>query len=63
MNEEEKQEGRYLLFGGDVYYPAGGWDDFRGAFETIEAATAEGYRRKFDWFHVVDRETLTQVMS
>lgn len=43
---------RYLLFGGDQYYPNGGWDDFKGAFETVEDAwhAHEGW----DWWHIVD---------
>jgi hypothetical protein len=31
---------RYLLFAGDYYYPAGGWKDFYGAFESLEEAEA-----------------------
>jgi len=48
---------RYLLFSGDDYYPSGGWQDFRGDFETIEKAKEhflvdkDGNR---DWMHVVD---------
>ena len=29
---------RYLLFSHAVYYPSGGWGDFRGDFDTLEAA-------------------------
>ena len=28
----------YLLFYGSRYYACGGWEDFRGEFDTIEAA-------------------------
>lgn len=31
---------RYLLFFGMDYYPAGGWSDFKGDFDTIEEADA-----------------------
>ena len=53
---------RYLLFSGYYYYPEGGWEDFRGSFDTIEEAmyfllekkgTGDGYWYK-DWFQVVD---------
>jgi hypothetical protein len=30
----------YLLFCGDDYYPLGGWDDFRGSFDTLDEAKA-----------------------
>jgi hypothetical protein len=63
VSDEIEAPKRYLLFGGDIYYPTGGWDDFAGDFDTADAATAEGYRRKFDWFHVIDRETLNRVVS
>lgn len=29
-----------LLFAGDGYYPAGGWDDYVGTFDTIDDAKA-----------------------
>lgn len=52
---------RYLLFTSDQYYPSGGWEDFKGGFDTIEAAkgavpdaeTCCGY----DLGHIVDTET------
>ena len=51
---------RYLGFSGECYYPAGGWDDFKGAFDTLEEAVTgalafgEGYEL---WRQVVDTET------
>jgi len=30
---------RFLVFGYDIYYPAGGLDDLRGAYDTLEEAT------------------------
>ena len=53
---EEAKKPRYLLFAGSTYYPAGGWGDYRGAFETIKEATEAG--DGFDWLDVVDLETL-----
>lgn len=29
-----------MLFAGSSFYPSGGWDDFRGYFNTIEEAKA-----------------------
>jgi hypothetical protein len=42
----------FLAFGGDQYYPSGGWDDFKGAFSSEE----EAYDRvcSLEWFNVVD---------
>lgn len=52
---------RFALFGGDDYYPAGGWEDFQDTYATLEEAVAggraflnEGYGR---WYHVVDLST------
>lgn len=44
---------RYFLFGGDQYYPAGGWDDFKGSFETAEDAWRAA-SIGWDWWHIVD---------
>lgn len=52
---------QYLFFAGDHYYPSGGWNDFRGDYETMEEVQAEwdkSYVEKaFDWGHVVDTST------
>ena len=29
---------RYAVFVYEFYYPAGGWDDFRGDYDTLEEA-------------------------
>jgi len=47
---------RYALFAGDYYYPSGGWNDFRGSFETVEAAV-DAVAPHYDWYHVVDLTT------
>ena len=44
----------FLLFYGDTYYPNGGWDDFKGAFATVEQATEAAHQSKSDWWQVVD---------
>ena len=54
----------FALFGGDDHYPDGGFDDFRGAFATLDEAVSHGnllllgaapaaYTPR-DWYHVVD---------
>ena len=56
---------RFLLFAGDEYYPAGGWDDFRGSFKTVEEAEKkadkptdrEWANNSYDWWHIVDSTT------
>ena len=58
---------RYFLFAGDVYYPSGGWKDFKGAFDTIKDASdaaitdLEPYQKeelgRFNWYQVVDTST------
>ena len=47
---------RYLLFGGDTYYPTGGMNDFCGSFDTIEEAEecAKKSRLRIDWYHIYD---------
>lgn len=57
---------RYMLFGGSVYYPVGGMDDFAGSFSTLEAAKdyAENtyIDEDFEWWHVYDTEEDREVM-
>ena len=36
---------KYLLFAGSDYYPCGGWDDYRGAFDTLETNLFEQWKR------------------
>lgn len=54
---------RYFLFGGDHYYPQGGWSDFLGAFPSVEAAKERVLTLPVEWWEVVDSETLTVVAS
>ena len=56
---------RYLLFGGEDYYPGGGWRDFLGDFDSEADAEYEARRRRtlkwtegrIEWAQVVDVET------
>lgn len=46
---------RYLLFAGDIYYPAGGWRDFIGDFDVLDEAKARLIRnRSYDWYQIYD---------
>lgn len=53
----------YLLFAGFHYYPSGGWDDFIGSFDSVQAcldalksicAQKTHYE---DWYQIVDMNT------
>jgi hypothetical protein len=54
---------RFLVFSSDYYYPAGGWDDFRGDFDTAEHAfkCAKGYQSDYTWTQVIDTETKLEI--
>lgn len=45
---------RFILFGGDNYYPAGGWQDYKGGFPNKEKAVREAAAWGWDWWQVVD---------
>ena len=44
----------FLLFAGDHYYPCGGWEDFRGAYGSLELAKEAAHTQACDWWHIVD---------
>ena len=45
----------FLLFAGSTYYPAGGWSDYRGRYDSLEAATeAAANLSGVDWWQVVE---------
>lgn len=63
---------RYLLFAGAHYYPSGGWRDLIGDFDSLKTAISHGTElyqpwegmapeRKYDWYHVIDSETMNEV--
>lgn len=54
---------RFILFAGDRYYPAGGWDDFIDSFDAVEDAVAHPdiVSEYWDWWQVVDTATGTVV--
>ena len=59
---------KYLLFAGTRYYPAGGAEDFRGGFDSVDSAIA-GYtpinhedEDEDRWANIFDVETLQIAM-
>jgi hypothetical protein len=48
----------FLLFCFNKYYPNGGINDFKGAFETILEAR-ESVDAKFDFYQIVDKDNWT----
>ena len=48
---------RYLVFSGSVYYPVGGWNDFKCAYSSIKAAEKRVKQDEEDWSHIIDLET------
>lgn len=55
--------GRFLAFAFDNYYPGGGWHDFAGAFETVEAAKSAAEAQNSDNCQVVDLQTQAVVVE
>lgn len=49
---------KYLLFAGSQYYPSGGWNDFKGDFDSIHDAREAAKLIKWDWAHVVNTDTV-----
>lgn len=45
---------RFLIFGYDGYYPAGGCNDLVAMKDTLEEAVHEAEQNKFDNYHVLD---------
>jgi hypothetical protein len=50
----------FLVFTGEEYYPGGGWSDFQGTAETVEAARTkvEAVMGNDDWYQIVDGGSL-----
>ncbi len=45
---------RYLLFGGEIYYPSGGWKDLLGSADSLEELMEQPVETFIDWLHIVD---------
>ncbi len=54
---------RFLVFGGDFYYPRGGWTDLISQFDTMEEVREYLNVCRDDWYHVVDSTTGEKIMS
>jgi hypothetical protein len=54
---EEPGVKRFLIFTGAGYYPEGGWNDFRGSLDDLEAAKTFALAKQEDWAHIIDIET------
>ncbi len=54
---------RFILFAGTNFYPDGGWCDYAGAFESVEAAKQALDTSYNDWAHVVDLTTGEMVVT
>ena len=52
----------YLLFGGDAFYPYGGWYDFRGEFDSVEKAKSK-IKQEWDFAHIIKKDGLVCVYS
>ena len=53
----------FLLFVWDTYYPSGGFNDFAGAFPTLEAAEAEFNARHFENGQIVTFQIIKSLHS
>lgn len=54
------QPRRFMLFGGDHYYPSGGIDDLHGSYETLETAmmhATTSFGDDYTWWNIIDLET------
>jgi hypothetical protein len=48
---------RFLLFAFNQYYPAGGWSDFEGDFDSAEEADTAGRKLRYDEYEIIDTQT------
>lgn len=50
---------KFAVFMGDIYYPLGGFHDFKASFDTLKEARVyikAQKRSSYDWYHIVDIE-------
>lgn len=48
---------RFLLFTYDDFYPSGGWNDFKGSFDTLEEAKEARKASSSYYCNIIDTET------
>jgi len=46
----------FALFGGEAYYPGGGWYDLKGTFPSPDDAR-QAVKERWDFWHIVNLET------
>lgn len=56
---------RYLVFGGDCYYPRGGWSDLLQNCDTIEEVREclDDWIGEGKWCHVVDTTNQARLLN
>lgn len=56
---------RFFVFGGDIYYPCGGWRDLIGQYDTMEEVQEflNDWYGEYKWYHVVDSTTGEKFME
>jgi len=52
-----KEMKKYIVFQFDLYYPVGGLNDMRESFDTLEEAEKFCLEDRWDFNHIVDRDT------
>jgi hypothetical protein len=57
-----RSDKRFLLFGGNTYYPLGGWYDIYKGYDTLKEAVADAKQTfrdtpDYEWWHVYDKVT------
>ena len=58
MSENNKE---IMLFSGNNYYPCGGWEDFKGYFDSVESAIKflkESEPEHGMWCHLVENNKI-----
>ena len=48
---------KYLLFGGEYYYPDGGWNDFLGHGKELDVLSNSECLKNKDWWHIIEIKT------
>jgi hypothetical protein len=48
---------RFLLFAFNQCWPAGGWRDFEGDFDSAEEADTAGRKLRYDEYEIIDTQT------
>jgi hypothetical protein len=54
---------RYILFGGEEYYPYGGADDIIGFGSSVDTLAASEINKTLDWWHIYDTRELEIVLK